>query len=444
MEVAPYHPDIPVGSQYGGGVVKNIEYRVVQGSGHPSYGGPQTLSHSSGQLALYGGPQSLSHTPGQLALSSPHVVQPQTSSAEYPVDIIEPPFNHVPTGDGFLSPYETLPQNLNRNPFYKSWYDVPLELRQTPKPPTDFVISQHDPDFQYLQRASRDNDAIISRPAGISKFRFRIYGQRQEELKDNGPAIHFAEFRVYDMENQPYPMHQFVISCPSEGFCDEGCEPEKLIDGEPGTKFLRRDFGQYPVDIEIDFGQPILIGSYSWHTANDTPSRDPVSWQLQALVKGQWIVVDEVQECSVPKTRYAQVGPFGLANVPYENVVASEQYTLEPPMHVPLYQFDDDHQPDHYLLNKSGLAKGPGAYGLGGPGPSDAVGGAGQANLASQPVPGNAPPGVNPKATILLHDILVQPNVDRLPARVQELLRKGADAVSPDTKGRTPLIKACR
>ena len=29
----------------------------------------------------------------------------------------------------------------------------------------------------------------------------------------------------------------------------------------------------HPIDLEIDFGQPILIGSYSWRTANDTPSR---------------------------------------------------------------------------------------------------------------------------------------------------------------------------
>ena len=36
---------------------------------------------------------------------------------------------------------------------------------------------------------------------------------------------------------------------------------------------MRREFHQFPVDLEIDFGEPIAIGSYSWRTAQDTASR---------------------------------------------------------------------------------------------------------------------------------------------------------------------------
>jgi hypothetical protein len=187
------------------------------------------------------------------------------------------------------------------------------------------------------------------------------------------------------------------------------------------------------VDLELDFGQPIPIGSYSWRTANENSGRDPVSWQLQALIKGKWIVVDEVQSCSVPRARFTQVGPFGLANVPQEEVYASEQYLMQPPMHAPLYEIDEasapptDYSAPPYLASVPKTRPGPNA-------------------MEGPTVPGGlpVPRGINAQATVILHDILVQPGVDRLAARVQELLRKGADAVSPDTKGRTPLIKACR
>lgn len=52
---------------------------------------------------------------------------------------------------------------------------------------------------------------------------------------------------MYDMENQPYPMHQFVISCPSEGFCDEVCEI-----------FQEKEFNLLEFDIVVRNVQDVL------------------------------------------------------------------------------------------------------------------------------------------------------------------------------------------
>ena len=164
--------DAIIGTQVAGGVVQNVEYRNISGPGVTT-AGPQlsTVPYTPAAMTRPGTVSARPQTeypgfplPSVCTLSAPtllaklscnictrSLLRPRFS----PVDPVQQGIHtHIPTGDGFTSPYESLPQNLNRNPYFKSWYDVPVELRTSQKPPPDFVISQHDPEHQYLQRGN--------------------------------------------------------------------------------------------------------------------------------------------------------------------------------------------------------------------------------------------------------------------------------------------------
>ena len=66
--------------------------------------------------------------------------------------------------------------------------------------------------------------------------------------------------------------------------------PDLSVDGNLGTKWL--DYNQG--GLVFDFGQPQLIDSYLWATANDATERDPVRWTLEGSTDGiNWILIDE-------------------------------------------------------------------------------------------------------------------------------------------------------
>mmetsp|Transcript_4500 Transcript_4500/g.8328 ORF Transcript_4500/g.8328 Transcript_4500/m.8328 type:complete len:609 (-) Transcript_4500:98-1924(-) len=463
-----------VGSRLASGaVVENVEYRVVSGPRAGTVLPPSEASVTRNYVTTTA--TSGTYVP---ETTTSYVTQTATSpytnsETKYPTDAVQPgQYQHYPTGDGFTSPYEPLPDNLNRNPYFKSWYDVPVELRTAEKPPPDYVIGQHNTDWNFQLRADRDFAHGGGRPLGVRSMRFVIFGQRQEELKDSGPAIQFADFQVYDLQLNPYPMHEFYVTCPSPGDCEEGHEPHRILDGEPSTKFMRTGFQQYPVELEIDFGEPIPVGSYSWRTANDTPSRDPMSWQVQCLVGNQWITGDEVQDASVPKARFAQVGPFGLNDLPFEPSPPPSEHYVEDRGMVPRMDSRDfaveprQHyaEPEPVMVDPAPPVPPPQTqyydydrgyeavpYAEPEPAPYTPVPYAPQYSKTTpqagplvMPMPEQQVIQINPQATQILHEILGHTPVDRLAARVAELLRKGADPHSPDPKGRAPFLKACR
>lgn len=66
----------------------------------------------------------------------------------------------------------------------------------------------------------------------------------------------------------------------------------KLIDNAINTKFLQFD---YVGDLwfELEFYEPVVLGGYTFTSANDAIQRDPRNWRLEATTDGEnWDVLD--------------------------------------------------------------------------------------------------------------------------------------------------------
>ncbi|MDB4687690.1 discoidin domain-containing protein [Akkermansiaceae bacterium] len=126
---------------------------------------------------------------------------------------------------------------------------------------------------------------------GSANFRFLRFTPAwlAEELPgfDDASSIQLAEFEFFNGVIQIAPV---TVSNPG-GNSPAGEGVSKVIDGDPGTKWL--DFNKE--GLVFDFGSQTNITAYRWTTANDEPSRDPVSWSLEGSNDGtNWSLVDNV------------------------------------------------------------------------------------------------------------------------------------------------------
>ena len=67
----------------------------------------------------------------------------------------------------------------------------------------------------------------------------------------------------------------------------------KLTDNNTGTKFLQFN---YSGDLwwQLDFYEPVILGAYTFTSANDVPDRDPKNWKLEGSMDGEtWTLLDE-------------------------------------------------------------------------------------------------------------------------------------------------------
>ncbi|MEU6371739.1 GH92 family glycosyl hydrolase [Streptomyces sp. NPDC046909] len=71
---------------------------------------------------------------------------------------------------------------------------------------------------------------------------------------------------------------------------DGGEVKERLVDGEPGTKWLAFETTGW---VEFDFDNPVRIAAYALTSANDYAERDPKDWTLKGSTDGKdWKTLD--------------------------------------------------------------------------------------------------------------------------------------------------------
>lgn len=126
-------------------------------------------------------------------------------------------------------------------------------------------------------------------------------------LRNNTTIFQVSEIKILSKtgESMPWPAETLVTSTMKE--TSEAESPKKLIDGSVETKFCSVHFSP-GAQINIDLKSNILdrkeYTSWQWFTANDSPERDPVSFELQGSVDGSdFLTLDSVTNASITTTR---------------------------------------------------------------------------------------------------------------------------------------------
>lgn len=169
------------------------------------------------------------------------------------------------------------------------------------------------------QSEGEDGDVYLK--LGFDSLSFKYIRFKVNAIK-SGSLTQMARFKFWDSSDNAlsYPTGTQVVSDPSstgaEGVQNLITDSGKfLVTGLPTVTFT------FPDDALLDLSTYI---KYGWYTANDQPSRDPVSWELSASNDGTtWLSLDSVVNAEVPDTRsvlafkgeYKQLGATKIENI---------------------------------------------------------------------------------------------------------------------------------
>lgn len=126
-------------------------------------------------------------------------------------------------------------------------------------------------------------------------------------LRNNTTVFQVSEIKILSKTGSVmvWPAGTVVTSTMKE--ISEKESPAKLIDGNVETKFCSGQFTA-GAKINIDLGDNVLdldqYTAWQWFTANDSPERDPVSFELQGSADGSdFFTLDSVTNASITTTR---------------------------------------------------------------------------------------------------------------------------------------------
>jgi hypothetical protein len=91
----------------------------------------------------------------------------------------------------------------------------------------------------------------------------------------------------------------------------EGEGPSQAIDNNVNTKWL--DFNIQP--LIIDFGQNTLVDSYTFATANDVNTRDPIGWDFSGSNNNStWVELNSQYNYDTPLSRFTYLPYFSITD----------------------------------------------------------------------------------------------------------------------------------
>jgi hypothetical protein len=120
-----------------------------------------------------------------------------------------------------------------------------------------------------------------------------------------GDTVQLAEFQLLNNG-----MRLAGAAATNPGGDNPGPEgPDKANDNLTTTKWL--DFNHQP--LVLDFGAPVVADAYRFATANDTDTRDPVSWRVEGSHDGvAWRVLDSRKNYATPTARFSYIAGLSL------------------------------------------------------------------------------------------------------------------------------------
>lgn len=182
--------------------------------------------------------------------------------------------------------------------------------------------------------------------------RFEIVKVRSRS-SDSANAIQLSEIKLYDKDKNEIPIISVNASLTPTSTSENA---SKLIDNDTSTKYCSTAWGG-SVDGKcvIDFVIEKEIYSYKYCTANDSVSRDPVSWNL--YVDGE--LIDIVSNANITTSRNTYTDEFSIRwlmgfNSPYNRFAPDIlEYTMNPPYPKALWRIEQGENnglPFHELL----------------------------------------------------------------------------------------------
>ena len=156
-----------------------------------------------------------------------------------------------------------------------------------------------------------------TKPAKEEKFRYlRII---VNALRGNTTVFQVSEIKIISKtgKSMTWPAETLVTSTMKE--TGEAESPQNLIDGSVETKFCSTLFSpgaQINIDLKSNVLDRIEFTGWQWFTANDSPERDPVSFELLGSVDGtEFLHLDSATNAQITTTRnmLAYSGKFPLS-----------------------------------------------------------------------------------------------------------------------------------
>lgn len=123
-------------------------------------------------------------------------------------------------------------------------------------------------------------------------------------IRGSGGYMQFSEFSLYDANRQKIQISEWNCSC-SNAYANPAESADNLIDGNPDTKMcVIYSGGVCTVRMYLVLPDGVKPAFYSITTGNDSPERDPVSWNLYYRTgSSELALVDSQTNANIPEER---------------------------------------------------------------------------------------------------------------------------------------------
>lgn len=126
-----------------------------------------------------------------------------------------------------------------------------------------------------------------------------------------GPSLDGTQISEFAFLNGSTRLTGATVTSPNTPKLGE--EASKAGDGSTATKWYTVDHPPTPTALLFDFGAPVAADGYQWATANDMPSRDPISWVVEGSNdNAAWVTLDAQNNYPVTTTRLTYLPNFSL------------------------------------------------------------------------------------------------------------------------------------
>ena len=140
---------------------------------------------------------------------------------------------------------------------------------------------------------------------------YKLVITKRKGTGDN--MLQLSELNFYDENKSKIPWSIVEIQSNMSGFKNE--EIGKLVDGNTGTKYCTGGWdtgleGECIIIIQVSDSM-VMPAYYSYVTGNDSPNRDPVSWNLSYSKDGtEYKVISEVSDETISDNRNTETQLF--------------------------------------------------------------------------------------------------------------------------------------
>ena len=187
--------------------------------------------------------------------------------------------------------------------------------------------------------AGADGDLYFVKASGqkYKYLKFEIRGQ-----KTTNAYTQLSEIKFVDSGGSSADLHNVKCTANKPLYTYTQTN-EMMFDGFTGTKglWVASPTPSDPIIIICEFDEPLDISVYSlvqlW-TANDAEARDPSSWKISVSNdKINWIVVNDVDDYSMPSTRQAVGYSNDLALPSEAQTIILQKYYKDSGHWIPIY-----------------------------------------------------------------------------------------------------------